>query len=92
MIDEREKLVNGVLLKWERWRILYNLILIAALLIRHAPQWVWLDALIFGNLFYLLGPVIEGYVEWTGKKSKWFLPIAFTAGVTTSVYTVLFFY
>ncbi|MFM8367821.1 MAG: hypothetical protein ACKOBD_03585 [Chloroflexota bacterium] len=92
MLDEREKLVNGVLLKWERWRILYNVLLVLSLLIRQVPQWIWIDTLIFGNLFYFLGPVVEGYAEWIGKQSKWYLPVMFTAGATASVYTVLFIY
>lgn len=89
---EKESLVKQVFLKWEKKRLIYNLILIVALLIRRPPTWAWIDALLYGNILYFLGPTVEGYIEWLGYKYKWFMPLAFVVGIIVSLFTVFFFY
>lgn len=89
---EKESLVKQVFLKWEKKRLVYNLSLIIALLIRQPPTWAWFDALFYGNVLYFLGPAIEGYVEWLGYKYKWLMPLAFCTGIIVSLFTVFFYY
>jgi hypothetical protein len=89
---EKESLIKQVFLKWEKKRLVYNLILIVALLIRRPPTWAWFDTLFYGNILYFLGPAIEGYIEWLGYQYKWFMPVALGTGTLISIYTVFFFY
>ena len=88
----KDNSVRLVFRKWERLRLFYNLILVAALLIRQPPLWAWLDALFYGNVLYFFGPSVEGYVEWLGEKRKWIMQVLFISGVVLSIGFVFFWY
>ena len=63
--------------KWEKLRILYNIILAGILLLTHGlamgsqflqpfPLFVWLAGAILANVCFFAGPVTESYLSWLG--------------------------
>ncbi len=88
--------IKPIFLKWEKLRILYNLILILIVILPQgkdigskctAPN--ILPCLIFGaiaaNLFFFAAPIAESYFAWLGIKSKYITLMLFLGGVLLSI-------
>jgi hypothetical protein len=81
-----------VFVRWERWRIAYNLALAAVVVTlalayggndfdwrRFAGQCT-LGALV-GNICYLAGPTAEVYLRWLGLRHRAIAPLLFVCGL-----------
>ena len=77
--------IKPVFIRWERLRILYNLMLIllvlypydlATLRLRLPEFLVLLMGAVLANLCFLAGPIAESYLYWIGIRSR-----AVTAGL-----------
>ena len=93
-------MLRSILLKWERLRILYNLLLIGLVLIPtggsfQLPSLRELPVLAVGaalaNLCYLAGPLAEAYLCWLGQRSRWVTAGLFAAGLLISIPLVYMF-
>src|SRR4030042_6975583 len=78
-----------ILLRWERLRILYNLLLVGLVLIPtggafQLPTLRELPVLAVGaalaNLCFMAGPLAEAYLSWLGLRSRWGTAGLFAAG------------
>jgi hypothetical protein len=93
--------LRSTLIRWERLRILYNLILIAIVVLPvgggpvELPELADLPILAVGavlaNLCYLAGPAAESYLAWLGLRSRWVTLALFAGGVLVSFPLVYMF-
>jgi hypothetical protein len=93
--------LRSTLIRWERLRIPYNLILIAIVIVPvgggpvELPELADLPILAVGavlaNLCYLAGPAAESYLAWLGLKSRWVTLALFAGGVLISFPLVYMF-
>lgn len=101
-IKEITSFAKPVFLKWEKLRIVYNLILLVILLISRIPAmgnnifepWAlgsWLVGAVLANLCFFLGPLSETYIAWLGWRSVGVTVIIFAVGVLVSIPLVIFF-
>jgi hypothetical protein len=79
--------------RWERWRVLYNLVLVVEVvgIVVGFDGWGWVtevefwELLVFGalgaNLCLCAGPVVEAYLRWLGVKGEMLGPMVFGLGV-----------
>lgn len=91
-----------VFLKWERLRIYYNVVLVAALLCINLTTkgiplalasipFVLLLWLLYGlaaNFCFLAAPAVEAYAAWLGFRSRWITTTLFIGGVVISLQLV----
>jgi hypothetical protein len=95
------EIARPIFLRWERLRIPYNLVLLAATLIFHGGMFcfpgAWLIVAIFAigaalaNVCFLAGPLVESYLAWLGIRSRWIPVVLFTGGLLVSIPLVLIF-
>ena len=93
--------LRSILIRWERMRILYNLILIAIVVLpvgggpMELPELADLPILAVGavlaNLCYLAGPAAESYLAWLGLKSRWVTLALLAGGILVSLPLVYMF-
>lgn len=92
--------LRSTLLRWERLRILYNLVLLGLTLwptggAFHLPTLGELPVLVAGaalaNLCFMAGPATEAYLCWLGLRSRWVTAGLFACGLLTSVPLVYMF-
>jgi hypothetical protein len=93
--------LRSTLIRWERLRILYNLILTAIVILPvgggpvELPELADLPILAVGavlaNLCYLAGPAAESYLAWLGLWSRWVTLALFAGGVLISFPLVYMF-
>jgi hypothetical protein len=90
---------RGVFLAWERLRLWYNIVLLAATVLlclrngqvpvslAETPRFVagFLPLAFAANICFFTGPVIETYARWLGNASPWTRPVIFAAGVAVSL-------
>ena len=73
-------LAKPIFIKWEFLRVLYNFIIIVALVLNFALSLefyflhytilgVWISTLFWANLLFFLAPILETYIVWLGEKS-----------------------
>jgi hypothetical protein len=93
-------MLRSILIRWERLRILYNLVLVGLVLLPtggsiHLPSLRELPVLAVGaflaNLCYLAGPVAEAYLSWLGLRSRWVIAGLFAGGVLIAIPLVYMF-
>jgi hypothetical protein len=98
--DARLVNVGAVLVRWERLRIAYNLVLAAWTVLLTVPgmfaAWMsidFLDAVLFGaigaNLCYSAGAVIEGYITWFVGTNRAITAVLFGLGLVLSMFLTL---
>lgn len=89
-----------ILLRWERLRILYNLLLVGLVLIPtggafQLPTLRELPVLAVGaalaNLCFMAGPLADAYLSWLGLRSRWVTAGLFAAGLLISIPLVYMF-
>ena len=93
--------LRSILIRWERLRILYNLILIAIVVLpvgggpMELPELADLPILAVGavlaNLCYLAGPAAESYLAWLGLRSRWVTMALLAGGILVSFPLVYMF-
>jgi len=93
--------LRSILIRWERLRILYNLVLTAVVILPVGgdpltlPEPADLPILAVGavlaNLCYLAGPAAESYLAWLGLRSRWVTLALFAGGVLISFPLVYMF-
>lgn len=106
MVEEPARLpsfvpmLRSVFLRWERLRILYNLVLVCVVLLPtggsfQLPDLCDLPVLAIGavlaNLCYLAGPIGEAYLAWLGLRTRWVTALLFFGGVLVSIPLVYMF-
>ncbi|MEW4570823.1 hypothetical protein AB1L88_23400 [Tautonia sp. JC769] len=79
--------------RWERWRVLYNLVLVVEVMgiVIGMDRWQWMteaefcELLVLGalgaNLCFCAGPVVEAYLRWLGVKGEMLGPLLFGLGM-----------
>ena len=89
-----------ILLRWERLRILYNLLLVGLVMIPtggafQLPTLRELPVLAVGaalaNLCFMAGPMADAYLSWLGLRSRWVTAGLFAAGLLISIPLVYMF-
>lgn len=94
--------MRPIILKWEKLRILYNVILALILILSAGPAmgWhffhpvvllIWLIGAVLANLCFLTGPLVESYIAWLGFRSRAVTAVLFVVGVLISIPCVLYF-
>ena len=92
--------VKPIFLKWERLRLLYNLILAVIVLfpegrgirLPHPSEMLLLlVGAVLANGCFLAGPVAEAYVAWLGVRSRLVTAGLFVVGVLISIPCVWLF-
>jgi hypothetical protein len=92
--------LRSIVLRWERLRILYNLVLLGLVLVPtggsfQLPSLRELPALAIGavlaNLCFMAGPVAEVYMSWLGLRSRWVTAGLFAGGLLVSIPCVYMF-
>jgi hypothetical protein len=87
-------------LRWERLRVLYNLLLVGLVLLptggsfqlpslREVP--VLAVGAVLANLCFMAGPVAEAYLSWLGLRSRWVTAGLFAGGLLVSIPCVYMF-
>jgi hypothetical protein len=92
--------VRPIFLRWEKLRLPYNAVLLAAALVlfgepRQLVRDPWiLVVFAFGavaaNVLYLLGPVAESYLHWLGLRGLGVTAVIFAVGCLVSLPLVAF--
>lgn len=86
--------------RWERLRILYNLLLLGVVLLAAGPGIALPDFLellflimgaVLANLCFFAGPLTESYLAWLGLKSQLVTLGLFVLGVLISIPLVFLF-
>lgn len=87
---------RAVFLRWERWRIGYNLVLATLVIFlavtggdadsdwRRFTAECLLGALV-ANVCYFAGPALEAYFQWLGFRHPIFGPLLFATGLLLSM-------
>jgi hypothetical protein len=86
------ELARAIFIRWERWRIAYNVALVglvfflSVVLFHPDANWyqlAWRCAVgaCVANLCYFAGPTAEVYLAWLGLRSWAILPILFAGGL-----------
>jgi hypothetical protein len=94
--------VRTIFLRWERLRLPYNIILLAATagfhgwLLKLLPDYPILllplgFACLGANLCFFAAPAVESYLAWLGLRSRWVGPVLFAGGVAISLPLVFLF-
>ena len=92
--------LRSIVLRWERLRILYNLVLLGLVLVPtggsfQLPSLRELPVLAIGavlaNLCFMAGPVAEVYLSWLGLRSHWVTVVLFAGGLLVSIPCVYMF-
>lgn len=92
--------LRSTLLRWERLRILYNLVLVGLVLwptggTFRLPTLGELPVLAVGaalaNLCFMAGPATEAYLCWLGLRSRWVTAGLFACGLLISAPLVYMF-
>jgi hypothetical protein len=92
--------LRSIVLRWERLRILYNLVLLGLVLVPtggsfQLPSLRELPVLAIGavlaNLCFMAGPVAEVYMSWLGLRSRWVTAGLFAGGLLVSIPCVYMF-
>ena len=92
--------IRSIVLRWERLRILYNLVLLGLVLVPtggsfQLPSLRELPVLAIGavmaNLCFMAGPVAEVYLSWLGLRSRWVTVVLFAGGLLVSIPCVYMF-
>ena len=66
-MDETRRYVKGIILAWEKLRVVYNVVLLVDYLVCSLPLWgaFWFQSFAFfavvANAFYCFGPLLETY-------------------------------
>ncbi len=92
--------LRSIVLRWERLRILYNLLLVGLVLLptggsfqlpslREVP--VLAVGAVLANLCFMAGPVAEAYLSWLGLRSRWVTAGLFAGGLLVSIPCVYMF-
>jgi hypothetical protein len=84
--------IRDVFLRWERWRIAYNLALVGLVIVlavtfggsesdwgRFVVQCVW--GAIVANICYFAGPITDSYLRWLGIHYRVIAPLLFACGL-----------
>ncbi len=83
--------------RWELLRIPFNFILLIEGIIGCVPLYgymptslMFIEAIIYGvvaNIFYMLGPIFESYIEWLGYNKRPFICITvYSLGLAFSMF------
>jgi hypothetical protein len=92
--------LRSIVLRWERLRILYNLMLLGLVLVPtggtfQLPSLRELPVLAIGavlaNLCFMAGPLTEAYLSWLGLRSRWVTAGLFAGGLLVSIPCVYMF-
>jgi hypothetical protein len=83
---------TAVFLAWEKYRLLYNAILVAVSFVFASGQfgdvrlWVWLvEGAVAANVCYCVGPVAEGYLSLLGADRKTTRIVLLVAGTVLAM-------
>ena len=91
----RERFVDSarsIFVRWERWRIAYNLVLTGLVLLLSAAlahadanwyhlAWHCTVGACVANVCYFAGPAAETYLAWLGYRWRGIMPMLFTSGL-----------
>ena len=102
MLTRLSASLKPIFCKWEKLRILYNILLAGILLLTHGlamgsqflqpfPLFVWLAGAILANFCFFAGPVTESYLSWLGLRLPWITIALFVTGVVISIPLVILF-
>jgi hypothetical protein len=100
--SSRYEAVGKVVVMWEKLRLLYNAIMIPFAVLMFAAKYLFTQGVamqdpailpvggILANLFFCVGPTIDGYLTWFGFRHRFVTAFLFISGVACTMLLATF--